>query len=780
MGVEGKKFGKYVLLKKIATGGMAEIFLARMSGMAGFNREVCIKRIHRYLSEEPDFIKMFLDEARLMAYLNHPNIVSVYEFGKVGNAYYLALEYIHGVSLAQLIKKTKGVKLEHAIKITSDICAALHYAHNLKDKNGKPLGIVHRDVSPQNVLISYEGAVKMIDFGVAKATTQLHETRAGTFKGKYAYMSPEQCRGERIDHRSDIFAVGILLYEMLTGKGLFHRENIFDTMEAVLNLNPPPVRRRFPDYPPEIDQIIAKAMAKDREKRFQTAEEMQIALEELAVKYKLHSSGLLLSRYIKEVFKEELEEEEIEEISLSEIQEVGGEEEGEVELFISTGTLESEVSPKEERGTDFLEFKEDEITAKEEIEEPLKEWDESDEDPTIAMNKSPKPIEELIQSPADTREVKVSDEIEPAIEKEEIALLPSDKDIVLSKEEEKKKGRFSIFWIGINLLLLLLIIGGVLFLWFKTDYLKGLREKVEKKKAASISQLHYKKEELPKKIAKLSKKEKEDEEIVILLDGGKELDIVRDSEIQFFKEKDIEEDKRLVAKREDIEEEAFMFSIGEEGKGEEREGISSINIITRPDGASVWINGKKLSEETPIIGYETKPGSYLVKVFKKGYKIWKKRIRLEKGEEEALEIILEREKGGRFQRRGGEGVLFLNTIPYSEVFIKGKSYGYTPIANLKLKARSYKVTFKLPDGTIIKKNIVIKADEVTRLKFDFREKKREAKGKVEKKVSKEKELKEKKPQESKLEEVKKEKEAKLKKEKEEEKKKEEKEENKEK
>lgn len=708
MAVEGKKFGKYLLLKKIATGGMAEIFLARMRGIAGFSRDVCIKRIHRHLSEEGDFIKMFLDEARLMAYLNHPNIVSVYEFGKVGNAYYLALEYIHGVSLAQLIKKSRGVKLEHAIKIVSDVCAALHYAHNLKDKTGKPLNIVHRDVSPQNVLISYEGAVKMIDFGVAKATTQLHETRAGTFKGKYAYMSPEQCKGEEIDHRSDIFAVGIVLYETLTGKGLFHRENIFDTMEAVLNLNPPPVRRLFPSYPPEIDQIIAKAMAKDREKRYQTAEEMQLALEEVAVKYKLHSTPLLLSRYIKELFKEEIEgEEEVEEeISLlKEVEEVSDED---VELFVSSGTLESKIPP--------IPIKEEQKPVSE-SEESLKEWSEEEEDPTIAMSSKPPLINELVPSEIGAQEVKLPPSLQPVEEKEEgIKLLASDQSISVKEEQAVKKRSFSLFWITLNIILLVLITGSVLFVWLKTDLLKRIfkRETTSElfsqsktKKIVGVERVKETNGGTKDMVVKaIDKKEGSSHDIEHI-----KQDTVDTQFIIAFDDKDIKVDNKSPP-------EEFVFQTPIVEKLDKSKGL--LNIITNPDKADVWIDGKKLVEVTPIIGYELASGEHIVKIYKNGFKGWTQKVYVKGGEENLVEVSLEKIIQAEVVEKG-EGTLFLDTLPYSEVFIHNKSYGYTPITDLKLKANTYNLTFKLPDGAIVKKRITLKANETLKLRYDFRE-----------------------------------------------------------
>lgn len=297
------KFGKYILVRRIAIGGMAEIYLARQEGMAGFAREVAIKRVHEHLNNDPEFISMFLDEARLVAKLSHPNIVSVHEFGQEGNFYYLVMEFVDGEPLSAAIKRTGGVEPIHALRVISEICAGLSYAHSLKDDTGAVLGIVHRDVSPQNVLIGYDGSVKLIDFGVAKTTSQSHRTKPGSFKGKYAYMSPEQARGKPADQRSDVHAVGIVLWESLTGRSLFFRESVFHTMEAVLKMGAPSVRTKQPELADELDGIIAKAMAKNVAERYQSCSEMQIAVDELIAEHDLHSNSLALSRWIRTLFR---------------------------------------------------------------------------------------------------------------------------------------------------------------------------------------------------------------------------------------------------------------------------------------------------------------------------------------------------------------------------------------------------------------------------------------------------------------------------------------------
>jgi serine/threonine protein kinase len=219
------RFGKYLILDKIATGGMAELFRAKITSVEGFEKLVAIKKILPNLTQDSNLVTMFIDEAKLAAMLTHQNIVQIYDLGSMEGAYFIAMEYIHGKDLRVLSNKSKEKELPlplgYALYITSRICSGLDYSHNLKDFQGNPLKLIHRDISPQNILVTYEGEVKIVDFGIAKAARKSVDTREGLIKGKVAYMSPEQAAGKTIDHRSDIFSAGILLYEMITGVRMF-------------------------------------------------------------------------------------------------------------------------------------------------------------------------------------------------------------------------------------------------------------------------------------------------------------------------------------------------------------------------------------------------------------------------------------------------------------------------------------------------------------------------------------------------------------------------------
>ena len=265
---------------------MAEVYKGRIQGPAGFERVFVVKRILPHLSEEPTFIRMFVEEAKLSARLNHPNIVQIFELGSVEGEYFISMEYIRGRDLADTMRaiwKTMGPpRPELVAYVGREACRALSYAHSLTDDNGNPLGMIHRDVSPSNIMLSYEGGVKLLDFGIAKALGEAPETtKSGTMKGKYAYMAPEQTEGDDVDSRIDIFSCGIVLHEVLTGRRLFKGANDIQTIERVRRCEVPPPSFQNPMCPPELDNVVLKALARNRDERFATAAEMADALDDV-------------------------------------------------------------------------------------------------------------------------------------------------------------------------------------------------------------------------------------------------------------------------------------------------------------------------------------------------------------------------------------------------------------------------------------------------------------------------------------------------------------------
>src|SRR6478609_2185050 len=280
------QFGKYTLVERLGRGGMADVWKARISGPAGFQRTLVVKRILPHLVEDEHFKQMFVAEARLSARLNHANIVQVFELGDVAGEFYLAMEYVRGRDLVNVVRAQlmKGLPPPGmGAFVARELCRALAYAHALTDDNGTPLRLIHRDVSPSNVMISFDGAVKLLDFGIAKALAEANENRTvtGTLKGKFGYMSPEQVEGKEIDHRSDLFAAGVVLHEILTGKRLFKGGSDLQTIAMVRDARVEPPSLFNPAVPRELDDVCLKALARLPEDRWRGCDEMAVALDEV-------------------------------------------------------------------------------------------------------------------------------------------------------------------------------------------------------------------------------------------------------------------------------------------------------------------------------------------------------------------------------------------------------------------------------------------------------------------------------------------------------------------
>jgi serine/threonine protein kinase len=279
-------FGPYQLIDRVAVGGMAEVFKAKRAGVEGFEKIVALKRILPHLSENKEFLDMFVDEAKMVAGLTHPNIVQIFDLGRIESSYYIAMEYVHGRDLRTTIKRAhdKGLRmpLDLSLRVVSQVCSALEYAHRKKDPRGRPMEIVHRDVSPQNILITFEGNVKLADFGIAKAATKASNTDRGALRGKLLYMSPEQAWGRSIDHRSDVFSLGIVLYEMVTEQKPFMASGSEMTiLEMVRKCLVTPPRDINPRVPEALDRVIMKALARNPDERFQDAGQLQRGIEKI-------------------------------------------------------------------------------------------------------------------------------------------------------------------------------------------------------------------------------------------------------------------------------------------------------------------------------------------------------------------------------------------------------------------------------------------------------------------------------------------------------------------
>ncbi|MDB4962718.1 MAG: serine/threonine protein kinase [Myxococcales bacterium] len=300
-----RQFGPYRLVRQIAVGGMAEIHLAKTKGIAGFEKYVALKMIHPNMAEDEQFIEMLVDEAKIAVQLTHGNIAQTFDLGRVGETYYITMEYVDGADLYKILRRGSEIDFEMPLDVCAfigkEMTSALDHAHRKKDHSGKPLGIVHRDVSPQNVLISYSGEVKLVDFGIAKATMKARQTAVGVIKGKYYYMSPEQAWGDKIDHRSDIFSAGIVLYEMITGQMLYLEEDLHKLLDMArrADIAPPSTLRK--GVPPQLEKIVMHALQKVPGERYQSAGDFASDLERFLHAYSPVFTAAKLSQLIKKV-----------------------------------------------------------------------------------------------------------------------------------------------------------------------------------------------------------------------------------------------------------------------------------------------------------------------------------------------------------------------------------------------------------------------------------------------------------------------------------------------
>ncbi|MEZ4288315.1 MAG: serine/threonine-protein kinase [Polyangiales bacterium] len=306
-----ERIGRYRLCFELASGGMATVYLARADGVSGFEKLVALKRIHRHLAKEREYVDMFLDEARIASRITHANVCSVFDFGESNGEYFIAMEYLVGEPLSRVYRHVASDPNERQAKLlplrmarlVADACEGLHAAHELRDNSGQPLNVVHRDVSPRNLFLTYDGIVQVVDFGIASATQRVHQTSTGQVKGTFPYMAPEQMTGATaIDRRVDIWALGVVLWEMLTSRRLFRRDTDVNTMYAVLSDEVKPPSHFRSDIPPTLDAIVLRALQRDPNNRYQTAREMGQALRQFLARQKDIVGPVELSDWMQQLF----------------------------------------------------------------------------------------------------------------------------------------------------------------------------------------------------------------------------------------------------------------------------------------------------------------------------------------------------------------------------------------------------------------------------------------------------------------------------------------------
>jgi serine/threonine protein kinase len=307
--VSAGQVGKYRLLRVLAAGGMGEVFLARQEGPAGFQKPAVVKRILSHLAREPSFVEMFLNEARLAALLAHPNVVQIFELGEADGTYFIAMEFIHGRTLRAVMQKLRAKNRlfppAHLARICGQALMGLHYAHTLRGESGESLHIVHRDMSPDNIMVGFNGTVKVLDFGIAKVATSMPTTQTGTVKGKFAYMSPEQVTAQAVDGRADQWSVGVILYELLAGARPFVAPVDAALVNLILNTDAAPLRERNPQVPAALAEVVERALRKNPQDRFASAEEMALALERVAAQENVALTNGETQGFMRELFGDE-------------------------------------------------------------------------------------------------------------------------------------------------------------------------------------------------------------------------------------------------------------------------------------------------------------------------------------------------------------------------------------------------------------------------------------------------------------------------------------------
>jgi serine/threonine-protein kinase len=302
--------GNYEIVRKLATGGMGEVFLAHQTGPVDFRRQVVLKRLHPRFTSNPQFVAMFLNEAQIAANLAHPNIVHIYELFKEGSGYVIAMEYVRGGTVLSLLRAfeargARGLPYGPVVRIAASVCDALYYAYNEPDADGVPRHVIHRDVSPSNVLVGYDGQVKLADFGIAKALADERATQATTIKGKYGYLTPEQIRCQPLDQRNDVFSLGIMLWEMSVGRTLFQRESEMQMMYAILEERIPLPSEHVEGYPPDLERVVMTALARSRDERYPDAHALAEELQAIARTHEWDTDKATMSKLVKDVLPDD-------------------------------------------------------------------------------------------------------------------------------------------------------------------------------------------------------------------------------------------------------------------------------------------------------------------------------------------------------------------------------------------------------------------------------------------------------------------------------------------
>lgn len=717
------KFGKYTLIRHLATGGMAELYLAIQRSISGFEKLIVIKKILPRYSSDKEFIQMFLDEARIAATLNHPNVVQIYDVGSVEQDYFIAMEYIHGEDLRNIVgamrkKKLTHFPLEHALAITVGVCKGLSYAHGHRGMSGEPLGIVHRDISPQNILVTFNGEVKIVDFGIARAAAKdssIDGHESGALRGKFPYMSPEQIKGKGLDRRSDIFSTGIILFELTTGRRLFKGKNEFDTLRKIVDDDYLRPTRIVPNYHPDLEDIVMIALQKDRELRYPDALAMQKDMEEFTHRNQVNISTIELGNFMEVLFREKIREEK--------------------EALKEGKKLADIIAEKEAGEVSFEEFLD---------------------------------LSSIPSSGGTTSKALATDSAVSSI---------------MAVPREKKRKRSAVVYAMLALVFLIVASAGVFFGYqfyknareeslkigkvniiteppgaavyvdgdkypgetpltvnkLQPDIRYGIRVKLDGheqvKREASVTQdrpvLKIELNLVPIKPAGMAvlKIETNVPEALFILDGKKlegqggiTIDSVKPEvpHTLFIQAPEyIDVKQEVFLKPGEVKEMSFKLDAKPLGKNE-----FALVLATEPKGASVTVGGEKLQGLTPGKWRLAWKGSLDVLIEKYRYKKKEIKIKPERGKKLVISQKLDKKKissrpstGGKAETETatGPGFLYLNANPWANVIIPGVGKFQTPIANLKVPSGKLKIILEYPPEKL-KKTITVKIRPGEKLK----------------------------------------------------------------
>jgi len=708
----GIRFGQYILLRRIARGGMAEVFLAQQKGLEGFDRRVAVKRILPHLADAPDFLKMFLTEARLAAQLTHPNVVHIYDFGKHDGDYFIAMEFVDGVHTGQLFKHLEKERMPPTMvaRIGADAATALHYAHELRNASGQPLGLVHRDVSPANIMVSFDGVVKLCDFGIAKAAALGDQlTNPGQVKGKYAYMSPEQTIAAPLDGRSDVFSLAIVMWELLTGKTIVGRGDAVEAMRAIRDGKLPPISQAAPHTPPALAKAMTWAMQTRREIRA-TAMDFAQALEAFIKSSPELATPMQLGAWVRQRFAREGtgQHAAIPGVSVG-TRVVGG-------TVASPGTAVGTVTPQPQNTASLPKSTKRALEAPRavlptQLAEPpnrmstreLSEQDLLDSAETVSIDQTGAPAAMNAANEATVIDPGARQDREPTQHDE--TLVGND----TIEETAERSGAFRVPVAGGAAVVPTRIVEprperrrtpppGMAT---ETTIGPARRRRIPRRALAALALLGIAIVSFLIALAARSPGKSAPRDagasIVVPADAAP---IVADAEAMVPPS-----DASAMVPADD----ARPPTVPVDAPGE----LTVLEVRTKPAGGTVRVGGESRADPAK---FALLPGAYTIVAQLEGYQDEKRAVLLTRGTDLVQEIAFTR-KVSTTRPAPAVGMLTVRTTPYSVVFHNGKRLGETPFADLELAAGSYTLVFRNPARETVTRKVTITAGKTTKLSF---------------------------------------------------------------